>query len=448
MRYIKILILSSLMCLSACSSQDKAEVEFSEINDLPYRTLQIKQESTKSQEKPAITATKVDDIPASMLGRHARHIKADGTDFVVKFKPAKLNDSMATTSPKAIDPKLFAKPSGRQYNVALLFPMSGEAGEIGNELFDAAQLALFDLKDPNIHIKSYDTVGTERGAVDAINEAINDKADIVLGPLFSHSTKAIKSIAKKHNIKIISFSNDRSLANSNVVIFGITPEQQIKRVVQYALDKGVYRYSALLPQNDYGLQIKNIINFELDKLDILPKNIQWYSGANEELSQNIRNLARLPEMVTEDYLKPKSEVLFIPESGNLLSPIISRLSSKNENTDRFRFVGVSDWENPSIYSDQKLNDSWFASIDIKARDDFNKVFDIYYGYKPSNLASLSYDAMALISLITADKPQVIYFKYSDVFEGIAGKFFFDQNGILQRELNMYQINNGVINKID
>ena len=114
---------------------------------------------------------------------------------------------------------------GDKLSVALLLPLSGKAEKVGQIMLKAAQLSMFNNKLNNIVIMPYDTKGTAFGAVEAINAAIRDNADVVLGPLFTQSTKAILDIAEMNNLILISFSDNQNLIDTkhnNLYLMGLT----------------------------------------------------------------------------------------------------------------------------------------------------------------------------------------------------------------------------------
>ncbi|MCB9986266.1 MAG: ABC transporter substrate-binding protein [Rhodospirillales bacterium] len=74
----------------------------------------------------------------------------------------------------------FAEP----VRVAILVPQSGSNAAMGQALLQAAQLAVFDLNEPNFQLIPKDTMGTPEGARMAVDQAARDGARLILGPLF------------------------------------------------------------------------------------------------------------------------------------------------------------------------------------------------------------------------------------------------------------------------
>jgi branched-chain amino acid transport system substrate-binding protein len=118
--------------------------------------------------------------------------------------------------------------------VALLVPMSGKHADLGQAMMQSAQLALFDMGYDKIELMPQDTKGTPEGARVAAQQALNDGAQLILGPVFAGEARAVAPIAQQRNVNVITFSTDWTLAQNNVFVMGFLPFTQVERIVQYA----------------------------------------------------------------------------------------------------------------------------------------------------------------------------------------------------------------------
>src|SRR4051812_2956407 len=78
--------------------------------------------------------------------------------------------------------------------VALLLPLSSPSAEtrsVAEALERAAELAVFDSKAGDILLMPRDDGGTPEKAAAAAAKAINDGAEIIIGPLFAQSVTAV-----------------------------------------------------------------------------------------------------------------------------------------------------------------------------------------------------------------------------------------------------------------
>ena len=94
-------------------------------------------------------------------------------------------------------------------SVALLVPLTGSGSDLGRAMLNSAQLALFDSFDLDTNLIIKDTTGSPERAAIVAGEALNEGAQLLIGPLFSESVRAAAPIARRHGVPIIGFSNDR-----------------------------------------------------------------------------------------------------------------------------------------------------------------------------------------------------------------------------------------------
>jgi ABC-type branched-subunit amino acid transport system substrate-binding protein len=101
-----------------------------------------------------------------------------------------------------------------QVKVALILPLSatGNAGVAAQSMKNAAELALSEFNAPNIQLLVKDDGGSSPTAQFAAQQAMDEGAEIILGPLFAQSVQAAATSARPRGIPIIAFSTDSSVA--------------------------------------------------------------------------------------------------------------------------------------------------------------------------------------------------------------------------------------------
>lgn len=122
-----------------------------------------------------------------------------------------------------------------EIKVGLLLPLSGPAADLGNEMLQAAEMALFDVGPSDVVLLPRDTGGTPEGARQAANQLIAEKVEVIIGPLFSQAVQATSPIAQAAGIPVLAFSNVAGVAADETYLLGFRPEEQVNRVVQFAL---------------------------------------------------------------------------------------------------------------------------------------------------------------------------------------------------------------------
>ena len=136
-----------------------------------------------------------------------------------------------------------------RHRIALLVPLSGANGAVGQSIANATTMALLDTNAENLRITTYDTA---TGADSAAARAIRDGNKLILGPLLGTDVNAVVARARPADVPLIAFSNDTSVAARDVFVMGTMPEQSIVRTVDYAVARGARRFAALIPNAEYG----------------------------------------------------------------------------------------------------------------------------------------------------------------------------------------------------
>jgi branched-chain amino acid transport system substrate-binding protein len=124
----------------------------------------------------------------------------------------------------------------REIKVGLMLPLSGPAAMLGQDMLQAAQMALFDVGQNDVVLLPRDTGGTAEGAHRAATELIGEQVEIIIGPLYSQAVQATSPIAQQAGIPVLAFSNVTSVATTDTYLLGFRPEEQVARVVQFALE--------------------------------------------------------------------------------------------------------------------------------------------------------------------------------------------------------------------
>ena len=147
----------------------------------------------------------------------------------------------APRGPIAAGPPGSEQPSGPGFEsgagaarVALILPLSagGNAGAAAQSMKNAAELALAEFSNPNIQLIVKDDGGTPQGAQTAARAALQEGAEIVLGPLFSGSVAAAGQVTKSRGIPMIAFSTDTNVAAQGVYLLSFLPESDVDRIVR------------------------------------------------------------------------------------------------------------------------------------------------------------------------------------------------------------------------
>lgn len=356
--------------------------------------------------------------------------------------------------------------------VGVLLPLSGQVKSVGESIVNAIQLSLFENNKKNIVLKIYDTQGTTFGAVNAINRAIKEGVDVVIGPLFSSETKAIKKILVKNNLISFSLSNDQELVNTdNVFVTGSIPEQEIQTLISYMMQNDCYNYVALMPNTTHGALMNKILrNTVLNKDGLLIKT-EYYEQNSKELITKISDLINfyeVPQTLYENYEKKKLEqkilgnteetefiireeekiypqTLFIAEGGRMAEQIANLLFISQRNSRSIQLIGTSKLDgDDEIVENPYLNNVIFVGANPERYKEFSDKYFSIYKKKPLKISSMVYDLVDIIDefFIKIDDGYIPNKKNlldPNGFDGIDGKYRFLPNGLVERKLYVLQL---------
>lgn len=355
----------------------------------------------------------------------------------------------------------------KKVKVALFLPFSGENKDLGWDIANSAFMSLFDNdNDRNIELVLVDSKGNPKQAKQLFRQVIEDQIKIVIGPIFSSVATEIKEDAKKHNITVISFSNNRELmsdikGDGGLFLAGMMPETEIDAIVSYAMKQNKTRFSILAPRNKYGNVMASVFKKIVKDRDGTFITSEFYAPNTKSLNRTVNRVVNAfvidPEIkinndtVIEEEQREYAEVIMIPESGKILSKIIETIQEQNTNEREFQILGSSNWDDISTLKDSRLNGSWFAAPDNDKFRNFEKEYYRYHEKFPPRIASIAYDLVsALSTIIEENRGKTInatdLINYEDEpqngFKGIDGLFRFLPNGLVQRNLAILEVDNG------
>ncbi|MFV9876073.1 MAG: penicillin-binding protein activator [Rickettsiales endosymbiont of Dermacentor nuttalli] len=331
----------------------------------------------------------------------------------------------------------------KQVKIALLLPLSGKSQKLGQTMSQMAELSLMNTNNKNIKLVIYDTADDDIISQNRTREAISKGAKLIIGPIFSHTTMAVKDIALNNKINLISFSNDPNLANKGIFTLGFSSDAQVKKIMQYTMNQGITQFYSLLPATPYGRSVAqnlrdtiitnggNIVKTEfytnnIAELEIAVQSI--ITAINNNLDTNQENTVI------------NKQALFIPEGGNQLKAILILLSKNQLDINKVQLLGTGQWDDHDTISLAHLNGAWFAGIYNKERELLENMFSTEYGYIPPRLSILAYDALALTATL-ANKQNFSQAALTNRngFMGVDGLFRFNSNGTTERNLAILKI---------
>lgn len=172
--------------------------------------------------------------------------------------------------------------------VGILLPLSGPNGSLGAGMLRAAKLAVAAPGSPVLD--AHDTAGPA-GAGQAARLAVQSGDTMILGPLTSAETAEVAPVAQHANIPVLAFTSDVAQAQTGVWVMGVTPEQQVRRLVFAAKDEGRSRIAALLPANGFGDAMASGLVRACADAGLPPPTILTHAGTADSITATMKQLA-------------------------------------------------------------------------------------------------------------------------------------------------------------
>ncbi len=160
--------------------------------------------------------------------------------------------------------------------MALLLPLSGPYAAAAMAMQQAADLAAAAPGSPPLDIR--DTGGDPGRAAEAARASIAAGDPVILGPLTAEETQAVAAVAVPANVPVLSFSSDPSVGVAGVWPLGVTPAQQVTRLVAAARQEGRQHLAALLPGGAFGDAMQAALVDAAGQAGLDPPNVQRGGG--------------------------------------------------------------------------------------------------------------------------------------------------------------------------
>lgn len=349
------------------------------------------------------------------------------------------NSHFFSSSPPPAAPAAPATTIGTgQVKVGLILPLSagGNAGLAGQAMRNAADMALAEFSAPNIQLLVEDDGGNADNARAAAQQALDQGAQIILGPLFAQSVSVVGQVTRPRNIPVIAFSTDANVAAPGVYLLSFLPESDVERIVQYASSTGKRAFAALVPDNPYGTVVEAAFRQDVARHGGQVVALEHYPHDTAGMAAPVRAIAQAAT---------RADALFIPDGGDAVPGVAQMLVANGVSTKRIQLLGTGLWDDPRIYSTTALDGGWYAAPDAAGYRAFSGRYHQRYNQNPVRTATLAYDAVALVAALvkTQPDPQVRFspqvLTNPSGFTGIDGLFRFLPNGTNQRGLAVLRV---------
>lgn len=354
--------------------------------------------------------------------------------------------------------------------VALLLPFNSQRADVralSTSLYNAAQLALFEFNNPNILLMPKASGGSATGAEAAAVAAIREGADLIVGPLFAEEVGAVAPVAQASGVPVVAFSTDLRVAGRGVYLLSFPPDEDVNRIVDYAVLQGITSFAALYPQSEYGERVRALFEQAVADRGSRIVAAESYPAGTEGLNAPVQRLANYGGrhgalLARRDELKKTGDAqglkalekrdtlgdlayqaVFLPEGGQRLKALAPLLPYYDVDPRKVKFLGTGLWDDPSLMREPSLEGAWFPAPAPEAHAQFVTRYTRVYGATPPRIASLAYDAVSLAVALSArlegQRFTTEALTTADGFAGVDGIFRFLPDGRTERGLAVLEM---------
>jgi Periplasmic binding protein len=323
-----------------------------------------------------------------------------------------------------------------QVKVGLILPLSapGNAGVAAQSMKNAAEMALAEFQNPNIQLLIKDDGGNPQGAQQGTQQALDEGAEIILGPLFAASVPATAQLARTRGVSVIAFSTDSSVAGRGVYLLSFLPESDVNRIIEYSASIGKRSFAALLPENAYGNVVEATFKQAVGRKGGRIIAFEKYGADRAAAARNVAQALG------------QADALFIADDGDSVVNVADAVTAAGANLRNIQLLGTGLWDNPRVYASPALQGGLYAAPDPAGFRNFSGRYRAKFGSDPVRTATLAYDAVALVAALARTQgpqrfsPDVL--TNPSGFAGVDGLFRFRADGTNERGLAVMKVATG------
>ena len=351
----------------------------------------------------------------------------------------------ATARPEAAHPLISEAPGFMRLpgmtadkvpvRIGLMLPFSNGSSNtraLADAMLKAAEMGVSDSGKRDLLLMPVDEGSNPAETAAAARKLLDQGAEIIIGPLFASAVSAVAPIARDRGVPVLAFSTDRTVAGHGVYLLSFQPEDEVRAIVTYAASQGHTRFAALTPLTPYGDRVTAAFRTTVQDVKGTVSGIERFDPSSGTAVAQSAAIA-----------KGQPDSVLIAQGGALLRGIAPTLVVNGLPPETVKYLGTGVWDDPTIAQEPALQGGWFAAPTPNAQDGFDARFQAVFGTTPPQLATLPYDAVSLVALLSAGEP---YHRFTDAaltdpngFAGVDGIFRFFPDGSDERGLAILRV---------
>lgn len=341
--------------------------------------------------------------------------------------------------------------------IAVLLPSQGNLKAISQAIRDGIMSAYLQQNDKKrIALRFYDT--STQSASDAYQLAVNNGAQIVIGPLLKSNVSRIASDTSVPTIAL-NYTDDNE---TNLMQFGLSPTQEAEQAAEEAWLFGVDRALTITPNSDWGQKVLGAFSQTWSnnnasitgQLAFQPDNLKQQIAAllgveqSEQRADTVKKAVKFARNQYTDFIprrRQDTDGIFLAATASQAKTIMPLL--------RFYFAGtlpvfaLSSIYRPDASADynRDLDNVYFCDmplmlspqpIMINRRHRIQQLWPTQYRHY-ARFYAIGIDSYLLAEHIT----HLVNLPYFGL-QGVSGRLYLQPKNRIYRQLNWAQIKNG------
>ncbi len=380
-----------------------------------------------------------------------------------------------------------------KWAIGCILPLTGPYQQFGNRVLSGIELSLAEFSSstgaPSVRLIIKDSKSDPEAATRALEYLVkNERVIGIIGPMIT--AEYVAETANNMGLPIITLTQKEDITKTGKFIFRdfLTPLQQIKTIVPYAVNiLGYKKFAIIYPEDTYGKRFMNLFWDELVQHGGQVVGIESYKSKQTDFATPIKKLVGLyyervdpievdSKEVTDEVIEETGadeteytgdeeaeaaepegpepiidfDAIFIPDTSKNISLIAPQLLYND--VSGVLLIGTNLWYSPWLlrqsagYVQGSVFPSGFFVEDsspvVRA---FVKNFQDTFGRKPGFLDAQGYDTAKLLfhliknpTLRTRNALRVALHQVSN-FPSVTGFISFDETGDANKELALLRV---------
>lgn len=408
--------------------------------------------------------------------------------------------SVAAPSVAAEPKPLINVPDANPKVIGAILPLSGKYASLGQHAQNAIKLGLdIDGPDSEFTLVVFDSESNpDLAAKGAHKLVLESKAIALLGGFTSKEATSIAQEAELLQTAFIGFSQKSGLTDIGSYVFrnALTPEMQVDRLVQHAVEKlSAKKFAILYPNDSYGTEFSNIFWDHVLARGGEITGAQTYDPKDNDFSEPVQKLvgtfhieARMDEYKTkvaelkaaeqkssttttnkknsrsswheENILEPivDFDVLFVPDNSRALGQIMAFM--KYNNVSHVTYLGTNIWNSPELPKralDEKAKVFFVDAFDVSTTAEepnpfFKKYLDLY-GEEASLIEVQAFESAEILKNLinsgnSSRKEIADSLRSMGRRDGVTGQLRMSNQREIERPIHVLTLSSGLVKKTE